>query len=381
MTMSETRIDVLLLNEKDMLEAGVLDAGKCVDTLKDVMVLLSNGDFLMGGKNKNGHGMMLTFPKESEIEGFPLDSARDRRFMAMPGYLGGRFHKAGQKWYGSNGDNREKGLPRSILMFTLNDVDTGAPLAYMSANLLSAMRTGAMPGLAAEILAKPDSKVLALVGAGVVNRACLMAIMSKFDIEEIRIKGSSTTSKTTVELADFARKTYPAAKVIISETLSECLQGADIVSEGVSCIFGEHPILDGADIKPGAVVISSGNMAFSDEYTAKFSKVLDNLHMYEEYQEVLPVFDDKGNFIRYSIVGLQFANLCTVGQMNPADIRHIGDIITGKVPGRTSDDEIFYVGVGGNPLLDIGWGSEVYASALEKGIGTKWNLWEAPFLR
>ena len=43
--MSETRIDVLLLNEKDMLEAGVLDAGKCVDTLRDVMVLLSTATF------------------------------------------------------------------------------------------------------------------------------------------------------------------------------------------------------------------------------------------------------------------------------------------------------------------------------------------------
>jgi len=71
----------------------------------------------------------------------------DRRFMAMPAYLGGEFFKAGVKWYGSNIANRDKDLPRSILMFMLNDVDTGAPLALMSANLLSAYRTGAIPGV------------------------------------------------------------------------------------------------------------------------------------------------------------------------------------------------------------------------------------------
>ena len=193
----DTKIEFLCLNEEDMIEAGVLDAGHCVDTVGEVMSLLSSGDYLMGGKEHNDHGMQLIFPKKSDIPGFPLEDSRDRRFMAMPAYLGGRFHLAGEKWYGSNGRNAKKGLPRSILMVTLNDVETGQPLAYMSANLLSAMRTGAMPGLSAVYLARKDSKVLALLGAGVVNRTSLMAIMAKMPgIEEVRIKGSSPTSKT-----------------------------------------------------------------------------------------------------------------------------------------------------------------------------------------
>ena len=151
--MSEkTKVEFLYLSEEDMIEAGVLDAGKCVDVMGEVVSLLSKGDYLMGGKDRNAHGIMLNFPLESDIEDFPLNDSRDRRFMAMPAYLGGRFHLAGQKWYGSNGRNVQKGLPRSILMVTLNDVETGQPLAYMSANLLSAMRTGAMPGLAAKYL-------------------------------------------------------------------------------------------------------------------------------------------------------------------------------------------------------------------------------------
>ena len=94
-----TRIDFLYLSEKDVIEAGVLDGKKCIDCMSEVMDLLSAGDYRLGGEDANSHGIFMSFPKESEIEGMPLD-APDRRFMAMPAYLGGRFHLAGQKWYG-----------------------------------------------------------------------------------------------------------------------------------------------------------------------------------------------------------------------------------------------------------------------------------------
>ena len=61
---------------------------------------------------------------------------------------------AGMKWYGSNCENKASGLPRSILMMMLNDKDTGAPLALMSANLVSCYRTGAIPGVGAKYLAR-----------------------------------------------------------------------------------------------------------------------------------------------------------------------------------------------------------------------------------
>ena len=227
----DTKIEFLYLNEEDMIEAGVLDAGRCVDTVGEVMALLSAGDYLMGGRAHNDHGMQLIFPKKSGIVGFPKEDSRDRRFMAMPAYLGGRFHMAGEKWYGSNGRNSERGLPRSILMVTLNDVETGQPLAYMSANLLSAMRTGAMPGLAAEYLAPPEAKVLGMIGAGVVNKTSLMAIMAKIKtVEVLKIKGSSPASKTAHELAEFAKAKYPQLKEItVCADLREVVEGTDIL--------------------------------------------------------------------------------------------------------------------------------------------------------
>ena len=105
---------------------------------------------------------MITFPDHPEFPGMP-QNADDRRFMAMPAYLGGKYQMAGMKWYGSNVENKKKGLPRSILMMMLNDKDTGAPLALMSANLVSAYRTGGIPGVGAKYLARKDAKVASVI--------------------------------------------------------------------------------------------------------------------------------------------------------------------------------------------------------------------------
>jgi ornithine cyclodeaminase/alanine dehydrogenase-like protein (mu-crystallin family) len=140
----DTKIDFLYLSEPDMIKAGVKDMDACIDSMEDMLKLLKAGDYMMGGENHNSHGCMVTFPDDPKFPGMPKNT-QDRRFMAMPAYLGGKYQMAGVKWYGSNVENKEKGLPRSILMMVLNDKDTGAPLAFMSANLLSAYRTGGSP--------------------------------------------------------------------------------------------------------------------------------------------------------------------------------------------------------------------------------------------
>ena len=129
--MAYPEIEFLYLSEPDMIEAGVTDVLKCTECMEDVLKTLDIGDYRMGGENGNSHGCMIQFPDNPEFPTMPKNGP-DRRFMAMPAYLGGKFCTAGVKWYGSNVENRNIGLPRSILMVTLNDKDTGAPIAYMS---------------------------------------------------------------------------------------------------------------------------------------------------------------------------------------------------------------------------------------------------------
>ena len=87
---------------------------RCIEVMDEVFELLGQGDYLMGTPNHNAHGIKIYFPKEPKFPDMPKKGP-DRRFMALVAYLGGRFHVCGEKWYGSNIANRDRGLPRSIL--------------------------------------------------------------------------------------------------------------------------------------------------------------------------------------------------------------------------------------------------------------------------
>lgn len=385
--MGYPKIDFLYLNEKDMIEAGVLDAAGCIETMRDTMALFGKKDFLLGGPNADEHGLQMNFPQKSDIEGFPLDDGPDRRFMAMPAYLGGRFHIAGQKFYGSNSHNAALGLPRSILMVTLSDVDTGAPKAIMSANLLSAMRTGAMPAMAATYLANKDSEVLALLGPGVINKCALMCYMEVLpNIKKIKIRGSSSKSKTALAMKEFIEETYPQVKeIVICDSLEEACRDADVVSEAMSVTKENMEEFKLEWFKKGATVFSMGSFLYRKyEDFKNTTMVVDNYGMYQKYLNNFiargPV-DAFGNKREWVIMGIHFVHLVKTGQVQREQVINLCDIVNGKSEGRTSQDEIVMCSIGGMPLEDLSWGYDCYRRAMKKGLGTSLNLWDAPYMK
>lgn len=385
--MGYPKIDFLYLNEKDMIEAGVLDAAGCIETMRDTMELFGKKDFLLGGPNADEHGLQMNFPQKSDIEGFPLDDGPDRRFMAMPAYLGGRFHIAGQKFYGSNSHNQALGLPRSILMVTLSDVDTGAPKAIMSANLLSAMRTGAMPAMAATYLANKDSEVLSLLGPGVINKCALMCYMEVLpNIQKIKIRGSSSRSKTALAMKEFIEETYPQVKeIVICDSLEEACRDADVVSEAMSVTKENMEEFRLEWFKKGATVFSMGSFLYRKyEDFKNTTMVVDNYGMYQKYLNNFiargPV-DAFGNKREWVIMGIHFVHLVKTGQVQREQVINLCDIVNGKSEGRTSQDEIVMCSIGGMPLEDLSWGYDCYRRAMKKGLGTSLNLWDAPYMK
>ena len=385
--MGYPKIDFLYLNEKDMIEAGVLDAAGCIETMRDTMALFGKKDFLLGGPNADEHGLQMNFPQKSDIEGFPLDDGPDRRFMAMPAYLGGRFHIAGQKFYGSNSHNAALGLPRSILMVTLSDVDTGAPKAIMSANLLSAMRTGAMPAMAATYLANKDSEVLSLLGPGVINKCALMCYMEVLpDIQKIKIRGSSSKSKTALAMKEFIEETYPQVKeIVICDSLEEACRDADVVSEAMSVTKENMEEFKLEWFKKGATVFSMGSFLYRKyEDFKNTTMVVDNYGMYQKYLNNFiargPV-DAFGNKREWVIMGIHFVHLVKTGQVQREQVINLCDIVNGKSDGRKDHDEIVMCSIGGMPLEDLSWGYDCYQRAMKKGLGTSLNLWDAPYMK
>lgn len=372
----DTRIKFLYLSEPDMIKAGVKNMDQCVEAMEDLLVTLNKGDYVMAGVNHNSHGAQVIFPDDPQFEGMPKN-ADDRRFMAMPAYLGGKYQMAGMKWYGSNCENKASGLPRSILMMMLNDKDTGAPLALMSANLVSCYRTGAIPGVGAKYLAGKDSETVTIIGPGVMGRTCLLAFLSVCPkITTVKVKGRGQRSLHAFE--EFVKKECPQIQqVIVCDSMEEAVKDSDII-----CVTSTAPVKEidfpyiAEDwVKKGALICLPSAARFDDDFLInRCKKVVDNYKLYEAWAEEFPY----PSYEMVQIIGSKFTDYLHEGRIQREDIVDIADIINKKHPGRESDDEIIVYSIGGMPVEDIAWGGTVYRNALKEGIGVELPLWDQP---
>ena len=372
----DTRIKFLYLSEPDMIKAGVKNMDQCVEAMEDLLVTLNKGDYVMAGVNHNSHGAQVIFPDDPQFEGMPKN-ADDRRFMAMPAYLGGKYQMAGMKWYGSNCENKASGLPRSILMMMLNDKDTGAPLALMSANLVSCYRTGAIPGVGAKYLAGKDSETVTIIGPGVMGRTCLLAFLSVCPkITTVKVKGRGLRSLHAFE--EFVKKECPQIQqIIVCDSMEEAVKDSDII-----CVTSTAPVKEidfpyiAEDwVKKGALICLPSAARFDDDFLInRCKKVVDNYKLYEAWAEEFPY----PSYEMVQIIGSKFTDYLHEGRIQREDIVDIADIINKKHPGRESDDEIIVYSVGGMPVEDSAWGGTVYRNALKEGIGVELPLWDQP---
>ena len=377
------KTEFLYMSEPDTIAAGVLDAKKCINNAEEVFALLAKGDYLMGGNNHNNHGMYIVFPKESEFPNMPV-AGPDRRFVAMPAYLGGRFDICGQKWYGSNAANKKVGLPRSVLMVTLNNKETGEPIAYMSANLISAARTGAVPGVAARYLARKDAETLLCIGCGAIGTSCLDAVITELpNVKKVICNNHSPAPAE--KLAAHIRDAYGVEAVVESD-LETAVRQADVIS--VAASRTAFLSIKGEWLKKGCTILASGPVHFDEEEGGEYAKnggawtkmkvVYDHIGLHHAYVEDAIATGDKEEY--YSgVIGGPIYHLIDLGLKEQLDDSlAIGKIVLGEQTGRESDDDIICFIACGMAVFDLGLGYDLYNTALEKGIGTKLLLWDSP---
>lgn len=367
------KTEFLYLSESDMIKAGVLNSNHCVDVVDEIFELLGKGDYIMGGPSGNDHGLKIVFPEKTEFPNMPV-AGPDRRFMAMVAYLGGRFNVCGEKWYGSNIINPSRGLPRSILMAMLNDPETCEPLCLMSANLISAVRTGAVPGVGVRYLARKDAEICTIIGAGPVNKACFQAIKAEsnnlkeivvYDIFEEKAAAFIEWSKS--ELGIGGR---------VAKTLEEAVKEGDIVSIAASRL---KPVqLKNEWLKKGSLMIVTGAVFIDDDYWLDTKIVYDNPLMHQAYITEARDSPDKKAAFAMMIAG-QVYNLIDQNKLPAlADSNALGKIVLGTQQGRKDDNERIAFITGGMAVLDVGWGYEVYTKAKELGLGKMLTLWDEP---
>lgn len=260
---------------------------------------------------------------------------------------------AGVKIVNVHPDNREKGLPTVMAVVVLNSTETGAPLAMMDGSYLTDMRTGASGGVAAKYLARPDSKVVGMVGVGDQARTQLLALSEVMDIEEVKI-----ACRKPASCAAFEKEMQPV--------LSCDFTRKDSIREVCDCDIlvtttpVRNPIVLSEWVPEGTHINAIGADAIGkqelDSSLLKRSKV---------------VVDDIVQASHSGEINVPLSS----GIFSEDDIySELGEIVAGIKPGRESDEEITIFDSTGLAVQDLSTANMVYEKALEKGIGKKLEL-------
>jgi ornithine cyclodeaminase/alanine dehydrogenase-like protein (mu-crystallin family) len=272
--------------------------------------------------------------------------------LLMPAFLR-QSQEFGVKMVSIWGDNPARGLPAIIALATVIDPETGMPTALVNGEALTAIRTGAGGGLATDLLARPEAKVVAVFGSGVQARAQLQAACVVRQVEEVRIVG-----RTPASVEKFAQevRNWPNAPqtVTIAGTRKDAVVGADII---ITATTSEQPVFDGRDLSPGTHITGVGSYARHmqevDEITVSGSKiVVDSLQacLAEAGDLVVPL--EKHIIKKSDIHG------------------ELGAIVNGELTGRESLDEITFFKSVGVAVQDAAAAAAVLRRAEAQNLGT-----------
>jgi alanine dehydrogenase len=241
--------------------------------------------------------------------------------------------------------NHARGVPSHQALIAVFDEDTGTPLAVLDGTHITAVRTGTAAAVAADALARPDARVLAILGAGVQGRSHLEAFPRIRDFTDIRI--ASRTAEHAAALADG----HAVARAVGS--FEEAVTGADVVC---CCTDAHDPIVDGAWVSAGTHLSSVGG---------SFGRELD-----PELVRAARVFVEW----RGAAENPPPAGANELQGLDPAAITEIGEVLAGTRPGRTSAEEITVYKSTGHAVEDAAAARLVLDRALQTGRGTRLTL-------
>lgn len=374
--MKGKRTTFLYLSEPDMIKAGVLDGVQCVRAIDDMFKVVGEGDYIMGGLSGNEHGQRIFFPPEKLFPNMPV-AGPDRRFMAMVAYLGGKFNVCAEKWYGSNIENTKRGLPRSVLMVILNDVETGEPLAIMSANLLSAMRTGAVPAVGAKYLASKNAQTAACIGAGVISKATITCMKAALPQLKKALVYDLISEKSEAFCKEMSKELGLEFKVATS--MEEAVRAADVIT--IATAGNSKPILKKEWVKKNAFIATQGTADIPDDLFVTSRIVFDEIKMHKSWKEEEESIPEEKASMRLGFPGASVFRLCDEGEINFSDVLNLSKIAYGTEQGRSNEDERFILIVGGLPVEDAAWGRVLFHNAVSMGIGQELVLWDEAYWR
>ncbi len=288
--------------------------------------------------HEKGEGRVEMPPKPG------IHTMPDAFIHAMPAYIPA-LKSAGMKWVSGYPDNRKRGLPYITGLLILNDAETGIPISVMDCVWITAMRTGAATALSAKYLARPASETVGILACGVQGRSNLEALNVLFRLK--KVIAYDTDSHVMTQFALDARQRYGLEVVEVRDP-KQAVAGCDMVVTSGPILKVPHATVKHGWLEAGAFAsLVDFDSYWSGDAMREMDKFCtDDIRQFEHYRS-------EGYF-----------------QDVPPMHADLGELVTGKKPGReTAAERTMAVNLG-LALDDMAVAPLIYRRAIEKSIGT-----------
>jgi ornithine cyclodeaminase len=338
---SGRQLDLLFLSADDIREAEL--------SADDVLEVVEQG------LRAHGLGEVVMPPKDH----LSVEEQFEGHFNILKAYVPA-FGFAGVKVIGDYVNNYRHDLPSELALLTLYRAETGTPVAIMDATELTWMRTGAVTAIGAKHLARPGSRVLGHIGARGTARYNLRYLAGLFDLEQIRV-----TSRRPESRAAFARAMSEelGREVVAVDTPAEAIAGAQIIVDA-SRLTEPAVLVPTAAVEPGALVVPYGAVMSTE---ADLPATADKF-VVDDWEQAA-----RGQFGQYT-------ETIRAGALRREHLHaEIGEIVTGRKPGRERPDERIVFWHRGFAVSDVMLGNLIYERAVAAGLGTRLVLQSAAY--
>ncbi|HTJ99472.1 MAG TPA: ornithine cyclodeaminase family protein [Bordetella sp.] len=244
----------------------------------------------------------------------------------------------------------------------------GQPLALLNDGHLQHMRVGGAAGIGTRLLSRENSRELGIIGSGGMARTFLEAILAVRDIKRVRVYSRNPENRER-----FARECGErfGVEIVPVGTPREAVRGADIVA---TCTDSMTPVLEADWLEPGMHVVVLTPREIDASIVQRFDVAVqqgkEELPMPETERFRKGISGSPGAYVAGTAEEQQRLPKPKKSKLPTQDWPVYTDVISGKAPGRTSDDQItFYYTVGNWGVQFSSVGGVVYKKAKEQGLG------------
>lgn len=280
-----------------------------------------------------------------------FDPERKGALASMPSYLGEpkAFGSKVITYFMGNTNTKFDSHQGVVLLF---EMENGRLLGIMDASSITAIRTAAASGVATRLLARRNSKTLAILGSGTEAATHIQAMLTVRDVESVLVW--SRTPGNAQKFVERSAASFPSVELKVAGSVRQAVSNADIICATTSAV---EPILAGEWVKQGAHINAVGS-SLPTARELDSQAVLKSRLFVDRRESAL---SEAGDFLIPKKEGL----------IDDSHIKgELGEVLTGRVVGRSDENEVTLFKSLGIATEDVAAAHLLYTKATTLGSGT-----------